>query len=31
MGKILASLKLTIAAGVVLTIVIYFVSPMISG
>ncbi len=31
MGKILSDLKLTIAAGLVLTVLIYYISPMIAG
>ena len=31
MGKLLASLPMTVAAGVVLTIIIYYISPMIAG
>jgi len=31
MGKILGDLKLTVIAGLVLTVVIYYVAPMIAG
>jgi len=31
MGKILGNLKLTILTGVILTVVIYYVVPMIAG
>lgn len=31
MGKILGDLKLTILTGVILTVVIFYVSPMIAG
>ena len=31
MGKILESLPLTIVAGVVITVVVVFVAPMIAG
>ena len=31
MGKILGSLKLTILSGVVLTVVIYYLAPVIAG
>ena len=31
MGKILADLKLTVITGFVLTVVIYYISPIIAG
>jgi hypothetical protein len=31
MGKILADLKLTVIAGFVLTVIIYYAAPMIAG
>ncbi len=31
MGKLLGNLKLTILSGVVLTVVIYYLAPMIAG